>query len=112
MQSGGTYDGLTGNLWTQTIDSWDKTRYTSAKYLIQIKDGTSIHTQEMIIIHDGTNVYVTEYGIVNNNGDLGTFGGGYNGANVELTFSPNYSTTAMIIQVVRQSIINSVEEYC
>jgi len=112
MQSGGTYDGLTGNLWTQIIDSWDKDRYTSAKYLIQIKDGTSIHTQEMIIIHDGTNVYVTEYGIVNNNGDLGTFGGGYNAGNVELTFSPNYSTVNMIIQVVRQSIISVVENHC
>jgi hypothetical protein len=113
MQSGGTYDGLTGNLWTQTIDSWDKNRYTSAKYLVQLKDGNKIHTQEMIVIHDGTDVYVTEYGIIYNTGELGTFGGGYNASNeVEITFSPNYSTTAMIIQVVRQSIINVVEDYC
>jgi hypothetical protein len=112
MQSGGTYDGLAGSIWTQTIDSWDKSRYTSAKYLVQLKDGNKIHTQEMIVIHDGTNVYVTEYGIISNTGELGTFGGGISGANVELTFSPNYSTTAMIIQVVRQSIINSVEDHC
>jgi hypothetical protein len=118
MQSGGTYNGLSGNglsgNWTETIDSWDKDRYTSAKYLVQLKDGTSIHTQEMIVIHDGTDVYVTEYGIINNNGELGTFGGGYsmNGLNVEITFTPFNATTAMKIQVIRQSIISDIENYC
>jgi hypothetical protein len=113
MQSGGTYDTLGGGSWTHTIDSWDKTRYTSAKYLVQLKDGSKIHTQEMIVIHDGTNVYVTEYGIIYNTGELGTFGGGFNGANVEITFSPNYATSnAFVIQVVRQSIISTVEAYC
>jgi hypothetical protein len=117
MQSGGTYDNLGGGSWpAKVIDTWDKTRYTSAKYLVQLKDGTSIHTQEMIVIHDGTNVYVTEYGIIYNTGELGTFGGGYslNGLNVEITFSPNYATSPdFVIQVVRQSILSSVEEnYC
>jgi hypothetical protein len=116
MQSGGTYNGLSGTglsgNWTETIDSWDANRYTSAKYLIQIKDGTSIHTQEMIAIHDGTNVYVTEYGIVNNNGDLGYFGGGISTGTVAITFTPYVASTAMKIQVVRQSIISDMEDYC
>jgi hypothetical protein len=97
-----------------TIDSWSTSTYTSAKYMVQIVDRGNVHTQEMMIIHNGSNVYVTEYGIITDAGDLGTFGGGYNASNeVEITFSPNYATSnAFVIQVVRQSIISTVENHC
>jgi len=112
MQSGGSYTGLNGS-WTQVIDSWDSGTYTSAKYMVQLTDnGGKIHTQEIMVIQDGTNVYMSEYGIVTTTGELGTFSGGFNGGNVEITFTPNYSTSAMNIQVVRQSIITSIENYC
>jgi hypothetical protein len=112
MQSGGTYTGLNGS-WTEVIDSWDKSVYTSAKYMVQLTDnGGKIHTQEIMVIQDGTNVYMSEYGIVTTTGELGTFGGAFNGSNVEISFTPNYSTTSMNIQVVRQSIITSIENYC
>jgi hypothetical protein len=112
MQSGGSYTGLNGS-WTQVIDSWDSGTYTSAKYMVQLTDtGGKIHTQEIMVIQDGTNVYMSEYGIVTTQGELGTFSGGFNVSNVEITFTPNYTTSAMNIQVVRQSIITSIENYC
>ena len=96
-----------------TIDSWDKLTYTSAKYIVQIVDRGNVHTQEMMVIHNGSNVYVTEYGIITDAGDLGTFGGGYvGGTNVEITFTPTNSSGDMVIQVVRQSILTNVEDFC
>ena len=66
----------------------------------------------MMIIHNGNNVYVTEYGIITDAGDLGTFGGGFSGTNVEITFTPTNSSGDMVIQVVRQSILTNVEAFC
>jgi hypothetical protein len=112
MQSGGSYTGLNGS-WTEVIDSWDNETYTSAKYMIQLTDtGGKVHTQELMVIHDGTDVYMSEYGIITTQGELGTFSGGFTGTNVVISFTPNYSTSAMNIQVVRQSIITDLENYC
>jgi hypothetical protein len=112
MQSGGSYTGLNGR-WTEVIDSWDNETYTSAKYMIQLTDtGGKVHTQELMVIHDGTDVYMSEYGIITTQGELGTFSGDIVSGNVEISFTPNYSTSAMNIQVVRQSIITDLENWC
>jgi len=110
MQAGGTYDSISGSS-AQTIDSWDKTTYTSAKYIVQILDSGNIHTEELMVIQDGTNVYMSRYGIVTNNGELGEFDGSISGSNCVITFTPT-SATAMTIQVVRQSILTGIENYC
>ena len=110
MQAGGTYNSISSTS-TQTLDSWDKTVYTSAKYMVQVMDSGNIHTQELMVIHDGTDVYISEYGIITNNGELGIFDGVISGANVLITFSPT-SATSMTIQVVRQSILTGIENYC
>ena len=110
MQAGGTYQGISGSS-TSTIDTWDKTVYTSAKYIVQIIDSGDIHTEELMVIQDGTNVYMSRYGIVTNNGELGEFDGSISGSNCVITFTPT-SATAMTIQVVRQSILTGVENYC
>jgi hypothetical protein len=110
MQAGGTYVNISG-VTTATIDSWSKTIYTSAKYIVQVMDSGNIHTQELMVIQNGTDVYISEYGIVTNNGELGVFDGSISGANVEITFTPT-GATSMTIQVVRQSILTNTEDYC
>ena len=110
MQAGGTYNTISGTS-AQTIDTWDKTVYTSAKYMVQILDSGNIHTQELMVIQDGTDVYISEYGIVTNNGELGVFDGVISGGNVLISFTPT-GATAMTIQVVRQSIITGIEDFC
>jgi predicted acyltransferase (DUF342 family) len=109
MQSGGTYNHNAAT--AKTIDTWDKTTYTSAKYMVQIVQGSDIHTQEIMVIQDGSNVYMSEYGIVANNGQLGVFDGSISGSNVVITFTPT-SASACTINVVRQSILTGVENYC
>ena len=110
MQAGGTYKGISGTS-AQTIDTWDKTTYTSAKYIVQVMDSGDIHTEELMVIQDGTDVYISQYGVVTNNGELGVFDGAISGGNVQITFTPTGATN-MTIQVVRQSILTSTENYC
>ena len=86
----------------QNLDVYSSSAYRSAKYFIQIVDGTSIHISEITVFHDGTNVYINEYGISTNNGQLGFFDAVYD-ANVTLNFTPTGATN-MTIKVVRMGI--------
>ena len=110
MQAGGTWAGVSGTT-AKLIDSWDKTLYTSAKYIVQIVDGSNIHTEELMVIQDGTDVYITEYGIITTaGGELGVFDGVISGSNVNITFTPT-GATAMTIQTVRQSVLTNSQYY-
>lgn len=85
------------------LDQYIKNDYRTARYTIQVVDGSSIHITEMMVTHNGTNVYISEYGIITNNGDLGTFSATNDGTNIILTFTPS-SVTSMTIKVVRFGI--------
>jgi hypothetical protein len=69
-----------------TVDSWLIGTYRSAKYLIQITQGTNYQVSELMIAHDGTNTYLNEFGVIETNGTLGTFTASIDsGRNVLLT---------------------------
>jgi hypothetical protein len=108
MQSARSLKNISGT-GTVVIDTWNKSIYTSAKYIVQVVDGSSIHTEEMLIVQDGTTVYMSQYGLVYNNSPLGSFDGSVNGA-VEITFTP-VGATSMSVQVVRQTILTTTESY-
>jgi hypothetical protein len=44
-----------------TIDSFDKNVYRTAKYLIQAVNGSDVHCTEVLITHNNTDVFITEY---------------------------------------------------
>ena len=48
--------------------------------------------------------YISQYGIVTNTGELGEFNAVYNGGLIQVTFTPNYSPTAMAVQALRLAI--------
>ena len=111
IQAARTVKSISGNTPTE-IDRWDKTHFTSAKYLVQIVDSGNIYVSEFMIVTDGTaNNYISEYGIVNNNGDLGEFNVTNSGNFLVFEFTPT-SATSMTIQVVRQSILTAIEGFC
>lgn len=47
---------------TQPFDIFDKTLYTSVKYLIQATYGSDVHTTELTLLQNNSNVLLTEYG--------------------------------------------------
>ena len=109
MQAGFTSAVISGSS-EQNLDVFNANLYTTAKYIVQVKDGSDVHSSEILLIHNGTNAYLTEYGIITSNGELGTFGADLSGGNVTLKFVPT-SATAMRINVIRTSILTSISAY-
>ena len=109
MQSGFTSGVISTNT-EQNLDVFNANLYTTAKYIVQVKDGSNVHSSEILLIHDGTDAYLTEYAIITNNGELGTFGADLSGGNVTLKFVPT-AATAMRINVIRTSILTSISQY-
>ena len=94
-----------------SLDSFGIANYQSAKYFVQVVDVTpggqpnKLYVSELIVFHDGlTNCYITEYGMASNTGDLGSFDAQLTGAIVTLTFTPNYTPTALTVKVHRTSL--------
>jgi hypothetical protein len=48
----------------QPIDSWAVATYRSAKYLIQVVQGTKYELHEYRFVHDGNLVYATQYAVL------------------------------------------------
>ena len=65
-----------------TFTSFVKADFSTAKLLVQVKQGTSVHATELLLVHDGTNVYMTEYGTVYNSDILVTFDAIVSGSNI------------------------------
>ena len=76
------------------VDSFDGTKYRSAKYVIQVGDGAgNFETREALVVHDGTTAYITEYALVYTGSNLiGDASVNMNGTNVELTYSTSTGT--------------------
>lgn len=90
---------------SQNLDNFLTAEYRTAKYLVQITDGSKIHVQEMLLFQDGSNVYMNIYAISTNQGELGDFDASVTGGNtMTLAFTPNYTPTAMVIKVARTTL--------
>jgi len=105
VQSSYHQTGISGNS-TFTLDTFDATAYTSAKYFIQLVDSGNYQVTEINLVQDGTNVYKTEYGMNTNNGVLGTFSASINtmGGNwVQLQFTP-FAATNLSVRIAKTKL--------
>ena len=75
------------------IDTFDKTLFRSAKYVVQVSNSGrgDYETSEYIATHNDTTAYGTSYGIVYSNVELGNVSVAINSGNVELTYTGNYA---------------------
>ena len=60
------------------LDYFDPATYRSAKYIVQITNGTTHQMWEGMVIHDGTNIFISAYGDLRTNGNLATMSVGFN----------------------------------
>ena len=65
-----------------TFTSFVKADFSTAKLLVQVKQGTNVHATELLLVHDGTDVYLTEYGTVYNSDILVTFDAVVSGSDI------------------------------
>ena len=80
----------------QQLDSFSTNAYHTAKYLIQIRDGSNIESAEVLLAQDGTNVSITTYAVLAPGGTLGTFQSNISAGTVRWFFTPSISTYANI----------------
>jgi hypothetical protein len=93
------------------IDSFNLSEFRSAKYLIQIDEGTGtgadFELREILLIADNDgHVWATEYGVVTSGGVLGDFEAEIFSNVVNLYFTP-FNITNKTVKVLRTGIANN-----
>ena len=93
-----TLDSGTGELNTSTqlvnvntittVDSFAKATYRSAKYLVQVTQGSKYTTSEVLLAHDGTDSYMSEYAVI----ELGA-------SRIPMTVSTSISGSNVLLRV-------------
>jgi hypothetical protein len=79
------------------VDSWSATTYSSAKYIVQMKNGGDIEVLEVLVTVNGANsVYITEYADVQSNAQIGTTDADYSGGNVRLLVTATDGTVVKV----------------
>jgi hypothetical protein len=79
------------------VDSWSATTYSSAKYIVQMKNGGDIEVIEILVTANGANnVYITEYANIQSNAQIGTTDADYSGGNVRLLVTATDGTTVKV----------------
>jgi hypothetical protein len=79
------------------VDSWSASTYSSAKYVVQMKNGGDIEVLEVLVTVNGANnVYITEYADVVSNAVIGTTDADYVGGNVRLKVTASDGTTVKV----------------
>jgi len=79
------------------VDSWSASTYSSAKYIVQMKNGGDIEVLEVLVTVNGANnVYITEYADVISNAQIGTTDADYSGGNVRLLVTATDGTTVKV----------------
>jgi hypothetical protein len=86
----------------QVVDTYDKSEYRTAKYLIQGIYGSNVHCTEVVLTHNDTNVYKNEYGTMWTNNSLITVSATIDSTNINLVVTPSNSNTK--IDVARISL--------
>jgi hypothetical protein len=70
-----------------TIDTMSTSSYRSAKYVVQITNGSNYQVMEALLISDGTTATAVTYGVVSTGSNLGTLSATQSGATAQLQFT-------------------------
>jgi len=100
-----TVSGVTTTTSNQfALDSFLKSSFRSAKYQIQINQGSSYQTTEFLVVHDNTITYNTEFAIVKTGDSLSTFDSDISGNYVRLLATPSSAASPINFKIIRISI--------
>ena len=97
---------LVNNTNTIEVDSYPTTQYRSAKYLIQITDGTGVSAnfetiEILLMIDNNQNVYATEYAVLSSGGELGEFAADVQNDNMVRLYFTAYQASNKVLKIFR-----------
>jgi hypothetical protein len=91
-----------------TIDQFVASQWRMVKYLISISKtsgGTNkFYATELTVLIDNVNLNVAQYGIIDNDGDMGTVNVSRSGGNILLVFTPNPAVTPVTVRFARMGL--------
>ena len=96
-----TANATSGNV---TAYSWNSGTYSTAKFTIQMKQGSDIHVLELLAAVAGSNVYVTEYAEIISNSALGETDVTLSSGTATLTVTPVSGT---VVTKIAATLINA-----
>ena len=87
------------------IDSFSASSWRMIKYLVSLSRNTNginkFYATEFSILIDGTNINVSEYGILDNNGDIGTISVTQDSGLIKLIVTPSPSISPITARFAR-----------
>lgn len=90
------------------IDSFAISEWRIVKYLVSISKTTDgdnkFYATELSVLIDGTNINVAEYGVLDNDGDIGTVSVSRNGNTFELKVVPNPNVKPVTARYARMGL--------
>ena len=91
-----------------TIDQFVASQWRMVKYLISVSKtsgGTNkFYATELTVLIDNINLNVAQYGIIDNDGDMGTVNVSRSGGNILLVFTPNPAITPVTVRFARMGL--------
>ena len=97
---------ITGIENSTIFDNFTASEWRSVKYTVSLKKstGNKYYTTELTIVPDSTNVNVSEYGIIDNDGNIGTVDVSMAGGTVSLTVVPVAGQTPITLRYMRTGL--------
>ena len=99
---------ITGIENTTTIDSFPAADWRMVKYMIALSKTTGgdnkFYAIEISVLIDGSNVNISEYGIIDNDGDIGTVDVSRVGGNILLKIIPNPAVKPVTARLARMGL--------
>ena len=78
-----------------TVDTIVNATYRTAKYIIQVTNGSNYQSAEALVIQNGTTATVTTYGVVQTGGNLGVLSATVSGSNTLVQFTSANATNTV-----------------
>jgi hypothetical protein len=83
---------------TTVIDSFATSNYSSAKYIVQVKNGANIEAMEALVVSTSADAYITTYGIINAGYAMGSLTANVVSGNVRLYYTTALSNSNVKVQ--------------
>jgi len=90
------------------IDSFDATVWRMVKYIVSISKNeggvNKFYATELTLLMDAVNVSVSEYGVIDNDGDIGTISVSRSGSTVNISCTPDPTIAPVTVRFARMGL--------
>lgn len=106
--SGNNETEISGIENSTVIEEIDATEWRMVKYLVSISKTTDgddkFYATEISVLIDGSDINVAEYGVIDNDGDMGTISVSRQGNLIQLAIIPNVAIRPVTVRYARMGL--------